>query len=109
MAIKRDIRKSNIILGKNIERVRIVKNMTQKQLGRKINQVEQQIAKYENGIDLIALPMLEKIASALDEPIAKKIIRKICFTRKLEVEKKIDLTDELIDLYNQALPEDILE
>ena len=109
MAIKRNIKKSNIILGKNIERIRIAKNMTRMQLGRKVNQVEQQIIKYESGTDLIALPMLEKMGSALDEPIAKKIIRKICFVRKLEVDKKIDLTDELIDLYNQALPEDILE
>ena len=79
------------------------------QLGRKINQTEQQIVKYESGSVLVPLPIVEKIANALDEPITKKIIRKISTLRKLEVEKKTEMADELIDLYNQAFPDDILE
>jgi len=109
MAIKKDIKKSNIILGKNIERVRLVKNMTRMELGRKVNQTLQQIVKYETGIALVALPVLEGIGGAFKEPIPKKIIRRICNARKLEVERKTELTDELTDLYNQAFPEDILE
>lgn len=109
MATQHNIKKSNIALGKNIERVRIVKNMTRQQLGSKINKTLQQIVKYECEGALVPLPILEKICSALDEPVPKKIIRKICNFRKLEVELKTEMADELIELYNQALPEDILE
>ena len=108
MVVKKNIRKSNIILGKNIERVRIVRNMTPIQLGRKVKHTSQHILKYECGSALVPLNVLEEIASALDEPIPKKIIRRIFIFRKLEIERKTDMTDELIDLYNQALPEDIL-
>lgn len=109
MAIKQNIRKPNLILGKRIELIRTAKNMTRMQLGSIINQTLQQVQRYECGAALVSLPVLEKIASAFDEPVAKKIIRRISIVRKLEVERKTEMSDELIDLYNQALPEDILE
>lgn len=104
MPTKNNLRKSNIILGKNIERLRIIKNITSMELGRQINQTKQQVVKYERGEVLVPLPILERIGATFEESVPKKIIRKICFTRKLEFEKKIELTEELIDLYNQALP-----
>jgi|SaaInlStandDraft_5_1057022.scaffolds.fasta_scaffold10256_3 hypothetical protein len=58
-------------------------------IGRKINQ----ILNYERGVSLAPLAILEKIACALEDLIAKKIIRKISIFRKIE---------ELIYLYNQA-------
>jgi len=100
------ITRSNIMLGDKIERLRVRKKMSRMQLGRKINQNEQQIVKYESGFSLIPLAILERIACALDDPIAKKIIRKISAFRKLEIKNKTEMTEELIDLYNQALPED---
>ncbi|MBT4922088.1 MAG: helix-turn-helix transcriptional regulator [Rickettsiales bacterium] len=108
MAITKKIKKSNIVLGNKIARLRLIKNMTCMQLGRKVNQNKQQIERYECGGAVIPLPVLEKIACALDEPIAKKIIRKISSFRKLEVVEKSEREEELIDLYNQAFPDDIL-
>lgn len=99
-------KESNIVLGKNIERLRKAKDLSRMQLGRKVNQNEQQIAKYENGSTLIPLPIIKKIACALDDQIPKKIIRKISSFRKLEIKQKTEMNEELIDLYNQAFPED---
>jgi len=106
MAVKKNIRKSNIILGRNIERLRLIKDLSRMQVGRKVNKNEQQIARYEGGLDFVPLPVLENIANALGEPVAKKIIRRISFTRKLEVEQNTQLEDELIELYNIAFPPD---
>lgn len=106
MAIKSNVKKSNKILGENIERLRLIQNMSTMQLGRKVNKNQQQIMRYERGCEFVSLPVLENIASALGEPIAKKIIRKISVLRKLEAERKTEMEDELIDLYNEAFPED---
>jgi transcriptional regulator with XRE-family HTH domain len=108
MAYKRNIKQSNIVLGKNIERLRLLKNMSCAQLGRKINQTKQHIVRYECGEALVPLTVLEDIAFTLDEPIAKKIIRRISIVRKLEVENNTEMADELIALYDIALPEDLL-
>lgn len=105
MAIKENIKKSNVVLGRNIERLRLLKEMSRMQVGRKVNQKEQQIVRYERGGALVPLPVLERIAEALGEPIAKKIIRRISSVRKLEVEKNTKMDDELIDLYNEAVPD----
>lgn len=105
MAGKKIIRKSSsIILGRNIQRTRMAKDMTRMQLARKINKKEQDITRYETG-NFVPLPTLEKIGIAFDEPIAKKIIRRISFVRKLETEQQAEYDDELTDLYNEALPE----
>lgn len=104
MARKRAIKESQLLLGKNIERMRVSKDMTRMQIARKIRKNEQDIAKYESGELLVPLPVLQNIAAALDEPIQKKIIRRISFVRKWEVEKKVAMESELIDLYNEAIP-----
>ena len=104
MAIKKNFKKSNIALGKNIERLRLIKNMSSMQLGRNINQTRQKILRYECGAALVSLSMLENIACALGEPIPKRIIRKMSIVRKLEVENDTEMADELIALYDQALP-----
>lgn len=104
MANKNNFKKSDIILGKNIERLRISKDLSRKDLSGTLKLTLQQIQKYECGRDLVPLPMLEKIAIALGEPIVKKIIRRISVVRKLEVERNTQMVDELIDLYNQAIP-----
>ncbi|MDA0782651.1 MAG: helix-turn-helix transcriptional regulator [Rickettsiales bacterium] len=97
----KNIRPSSALLGKNIARLRIAKDMSRNQLGRMINKNEQQIAKYEAG-EFIPLPVIEDIGKALDEPVPKKIIRKISFIRKLETEQNAKLDNELSELYNLA-------
>ena len=96
--------KAEILLGKKIEQMRQRKGMTCLQLGRKINKKEQEVRKYENG-EFVPLPVLEEIASALDVPIQKKLIRRISFLRKLEMETKIEQED-LVDLYNEVMSEE---
>jgi len=98
------IRESSALLGKNIERLRLYKDISRKKVGRVINKNEQQVARYEAG-DFIPLPVIEDIGKALGEPVAKKIIRRISFTRKLETDKNIRLEEELCELYNQAFGE----
>lgn len=105
MARKKIVSKSQIILGRNIERLRLKKEITRMQLGRKINKTLQQIERYERG-DFVPLPIMESIGLALGEPVQKKIIRRISFLRKLETEEAIDQEEELIELYNEAFPED---
>ena len=73
-------------------------------LGKKINKTKQQIEKYEKG-DFVPLPIIEKIAVALDAPIKKKIIRKISNLRKIEIETQ-QTQEELIDWYNEILQRD---
>jgi len=96
--------KAEILLGKKIEKMRLRRGMSPLQLGREINQKEQQIKKYENG-EFVPLPVLEEIASVLDVPIQKKLIRRISFLRKLEMETKIEQED-LVDLYNEVMSEE---
>jgi transcriptional regulator with XRE-family HTH domain len=109
MATRKTIRESNMFLGKAIERLRILRNMSYMDLGRKINQTKQQIIRYERGEVIIPVNILEQIAYELEQPIAKRIIRKIVIARKIEREEEIELTDELIALYGQVLVDDLLE
>lgn len=104
MARKKQPNNAERMLGKKIERLRLVKQMSRMQLGRKINETEQQIAKYETG-EFVPLTVLEAIASALGEPIQKKYIRRISFLRKLEIETQVE-QEELAGLYSEILPED---
>ena len=104
MARKKQPYKAEIILGKTVEALRISKQVTRSQLGRKINKLEQQVAKYEKG-EFIPLPVLEAIYEALGEPIPKRIIRRISFLRKLEMETDVE-QEELCALYNELNEED---
>jgi transcriptional regulator with XRE-family HTH domain len=106
MGFKWQIKKENVVLGKNIERLRMAMNISCAQLGLVINQNKQQVLRYESGGDLVPLPVLEFIARELEQPIGKKMIRKICLVRKLEIENETSMADELIELYNQILQED---
>ncbi len=103
MAHMRTSNLAEITLGKNLARLRQSQDITRLQLGRMVNKKEQEIEKYEKG-EFVPLPVLEDIAKALGEPIPKKIIRRISFLRKLEMETGIE-QEELADLYNEALPE----
>jgi transcriptional regulator with XRE-family HTH domain len=101
---KNNTRESSAQLGRNIQKMRIAKDMSRKQLGKIVNKPEQQIALYESG-DFVSLPMIEAIGEALGEPVEKKIIRRISFVRKLEVEQNTQMEEELTELYNAAFPE----
>lgn len=96
---------AEIVLGKAIERTRLMQQMSQLALGRKTNQKQQQIAKYEAG-EFVPLPVLEAIGEALSCPIPKRVIRRISFLRKLEIETEIE-QEELIPLYETLFSEDV--
>ncbi|MBY0355862.1 MAG: helix-turn-helix domain-containing protein, partial [Rickettsiales bacterium] len=86
-----------LLLGEVLLKERLVRGFTRLEIGRKINKKEQQIAKYEAG-EMIPLPVLEAFAEALGSPIQKRIIRRISFARKLELETKQE-QHELHGLY----------
>lgn len=98
-------KKSDIFLGRQFSEKRRMSDLTRIQLAKKINVVESQITKYETGA-FISLPRIELLANALGEPVIKKVIRKISFVRKTEKEKKVNLDDELIELYSQIFEDD---
>ncbi len=103
MAKKRMPNKAELLLGKNIKRLRIASGMTRLQLGRKINKKEQEIAKYESG-EFVPLSAIEDIGEAFDITVQKRLIRRISSLRKLEIKTKIE-QEGLLDLYNEAFPE----
>lgn len=87
------------LLGSRIKALRLHLGMTPLDLGRKVNQPLQQIVKFEEG-HFIALAMLEELGLALGAPIAKKIIRRISFLRKLELELGEEQSD-LAEIYGE--------
>jgi|GEM_PF-1865643 len=99
-------RKSDIFLGKRIKELRTQLDMTQMQLGRAVNDLCQQIDRYEDGA-FMPLPKIEEIAEALGSRIPKKIIRRISIERKLQAEDGMDRSEQLIELYSEAFPEEV--
>jgi transcriptional regulator with XRE-family HTH domain len=97
-------RKSDIFLGQRIKAFRVRLDMSQMQLGRKVNDLNQQIDRYECGA-FIPLAKIEELAEALGTRVQKKIIRRISTERKLQAEDGIDRSDSLIPLYSEAFPE----
>lgn len=91
---------AQIRLGEHLQKLREHKNITRKQVGKKVKVPEQQIAKYEAGA-FVPMAMLEDITKFLGEPIAKKIIRRISLLRKKELAEEIEI-EELNDLYDEA-------
>jgi hypothetical protein len=104
MGKKRVPSKSEIILGKNIENMRLAKNITRRQLGKVINQLEQKVKSYEKG-GFVPLTVIEDIGDAFNERVPKRIIRRISTFRKNEIAHNI-IHDELCDLYNEAFEMD---
>lgn len=109
MAKKKLYTPSSVTLGENLERLRLQRDMTRLQLGKKVNAKEQQIAKFEQG-EFIPLPMLEKIGLALDDQIPKKVIRKISSLRekaKMEGEESEELQRLCAKVFlGDSVPED---
>ncbi|MEE8295365.1 MAG: helix-turn-helix transcriptional regulator [Sphingomonadales bacterium] len=62
----------DILVGKNIQKYRVKKNLTQKQLGNRLGLTFQQIQKYENATNRVSAPRLFMIAQTLEVPV-------ICF------------------------------
>lgn len=99
MIFQHDITAASKILGSNIRKRRLDLGMSPLDLGRKVNETLQQITRYEEG-NFIALAKLENIIQALELPIPKKIIRRISTLRKLELELGVE-QEELADIYNE--------
>ena len=67
-----EARTLDVLVGKNIQRFRVKKNLTQKQLGNRLGLTFQQIQKYENATNRVSAPRLYMLAQTLEVPI-------ICF------------------------------
>lgn len=94
--------KAEIILGKEIEKLRKKAGLTRMQLGKKINQTEQKISSYESGA-LIPISILEAIAETLESPIQKRVIRRISLLRKIETTPESEA--ELAEIYSTVFDE----
>lgn len=62
----------DVLVGKNIQKFRVKKNLTQRQLGDSLGLTFQQIQKYENATNRVSAPRLYMLAQMLEVPI-------ICF------------------------------
>lgn len=58
-------------VSENIKRIRLEKNLTQKQLAEKCGMYESQIRRYELGKAIPKIETLQKIAKALDVPVTE--------------------------------------
>ncbi len=94
--------KAELFLSERIKSTREACGLTHYALGREINAKTQQIDSYERG-GFVPLPIIEKLGHAFGNPVGKKIIRRISFLRKLEIEKGEEQPD-LIDWYDEAFP-----
>lgn len=94
--------KTNQFLGSLISEIRQSQDITLKQFAKTLRLMHQQLEKYESGIDLIPIKMLETIADELGYPIQKKLVRKIMKIRSLEPEERHEYLDDLIELYREA-------
>jgi len=101
MGIKYTPSDAEILLGERIQKLRLSRELSCMDLGRKIKRREGDIIKYEKG-EIVPLSILEKIAEALSTPIRKRVIRRLSTLRE-----KDELTEyesqELIDIYNEIL------
>lgn len=91
-----------IVLGKNIWRLRDNLGLGPRDIGKQLKMTEKQYLQMEMGA-LVPLPKLEIIGKLLGHPVQKRDIRRISFLRKLEKETGIEQVD-LIDIYNGILP-----
>lgn len=100
--VKRTPYEHEIVLGKNIWRLRDHLGLGPRELGKKLKMTEKQYLQLERGA-LVPLPKLEIIGKMLGYPVQKRDIRRISFKRKLEKETGIEQV-ELVDIYNEIFP-----
>lgn len=100
--VKRTPFEHEIVLGKNIWRIRDHLGLGPRDVGKKLNMTEKQYLQMERGA-LVPLPKLEIIGKVLGHPVQKRDIRRISFKRKLEKETGVEQV-ELIDIYNEIFP-----
>jgi transcriptional regulator with XRE-family HTH domain len=103
MAKKTNYNTAQILLGQKIEVYRKAMGMTRSQLGKIINETEQQIGRFEEGA-FVPIPKLDRIGKAFNQRIDKQLIRKISKFRDLEQHEKTEYP-ELCELYEEAFPE----
>ncbi|MCH2037031.1 MAG: helix-turn-helix transcriptional regulator [Rickettsiales bacterium] len=98
--------KTNKVLGSLVSEIRQSQEITLKQFAKTLRVTHQQLEKYEAGIDLIPIKMLEVISETLGYPIPKKHVRKIMKIRYLEPEMRTEYDDELIALYQDIFEDE---
>jgi transcriptional regulator with XRE-family HTH domain len=60
---------NNALIGKNLKRFRVERNLSQQQLGKEIGLSHQQISNYERGAHEICVSNLYKISQVMNVPI----------------------------------------
>lgn len=98
-------------IGENIKRIRIQKNMTQKELGKKLGNIsQQQIGQWENGNKKPKIETIQKIATALEvslsdimgiEEFNKLIETKSRIKRQIDNGTITTLPSSLLDNYSK--------
>ena len=95
--------KAQFLLGKKIESYRKYQGLGRAQLGKIVNETEQQIGRFEAG-SFVPIATLDRIAKALDNRIEKRTLRRIQKYRDIELHEKAD-QPELLGFYEEAFPE----
>ena len=82
--------------GKFIQKLRKEKNMTQKQLGEKLNITDKAISKWERGLSFPDISMLNSIAETFDITVTELLNCEIGVKNEIDVEKAIQEAVEKI-------------
>ena len=82
--------------GKFIQKLRKEKNMTQKQLGEKLNITDKAISKWERGLSFPDISMLNSIAETFDITVTELLNCEIGVKNEIDVEKTIQEAVEKI-------------
>ena len=121
MRRKFTVNPANVILGEKIKQLRIQKNISPTDFRKLLNIPIHQLEKYESGVDMVPVNILEKIEEKCDLYLPKKTLRRIVTLRGMidekldnttesnktddKANKKIDASDELIELYQSLWTE----
>jgi transcriptional regulator with XRE-family HTH domain len=96
---------SDVVLGRNLEMLRIKHDMTRKELARKVPKLTaQQIDRIESGGEIVPMRLLENIFQVYGSHVDRKLWRKIGNQRQED-----NPDDELLLLLYEQLFEDELD
>lgn len=86
----------DVLVGRNIQKYRVKRKLTQRELAERLGITFQQIQKYENATNRVSAPRLYLLASALGIPLL--IFFEEGWTRKISKKNIQNLTPDALDL-----------
>lgn len=104
MRRKFTINPANVILGQKIKQLRMQKNISSTDFRKLLNIPIHQLEKYESGVDMVPVNILEKIEEKCDLYLPKKTLRRIVALRGISHENE-NASVELIELYQSLWTE----